>query len=155
DVGFHLGVVGVEVVAAGNLRLEAEDAAMLLLGDGEWVGGRTTLSAQQGDVLDFLLEVGDETRLQHDGCAVVEADEGGGEILDREVLVVPLAHEADDIRAGSELLIGDAAGGDRLRMAHEPERQVEHVDADVYQRATALLALVNEDAPAGDAPDAQ
>ena len=87
--------------------------------------------------------------------AVFKANLRDREILDGEILVIPLAHQAHHVVALAEFLISLAATPTRLGKAQNVHRRIEHVNADVDERAAAVLLLRDEQAPARNAATAQ
>ena len=114
------------------------------------------LRAAQFDETMLLLHVGGPAEFNLQDGAVVEADHAHGEILHVEraagLLVAEIA--VDGIR---NIVVGEfaervAGDGDRRRIAHQPDGQVDHVDAPIDQWAAAGLRLRREpSALSGDA----
>ena len=93
--------------------------------------------AHQLDVRSLRGNVGGPARLRDERGAVFEPDEGGGEVF----------HVEDALHRVAQPGVGGAHHGLRARVAHQPAREIDHVDAEVDQGAAAGLGLAREPRP--------
>lgn len=77
---------------------------------------------------------------EHNGRAVVELDERGGEVFHVHIGTGTLADEV------VELMLHRAANARRSRFTREPQRQVKHVDTEVGKRTTTRPVPLREPA---------
>ncbi len=95
-----------------------------------------------------LVGISGPAHLQHQRGAGLQPQEGGQEILHVErgdaslELEAPAGEEAPS--TGPQRGVGGGADGDHPGVAHQPQRQVEHVHPQVDQTAAARPGLVGE-----------
>ncbi len=78
-----------------------------------------------------LFDVREPGDVKHDCRAVIELDERGGEVFNVHIGTGTVPHEV------VELVVHRATDAHRPRIAHQPQRQVQHVNAKVDQRTAA------------------
>jgi len=103
------------------------------------------VAEQAGGHLLALLDVRSPGGVELKRRAVLELDHRAGEVFDRVVESALGGHFA------GQRAVGAAHHPRRFRVAHQPERQVEPVDAEVDQRTAARLRLVEEPTAHGTA----
>jgi hypothetical protein len=117
--------------------------------------GRPAVGPVEGDVAEVLGDPLGPAGLQQHRRPALQAQEGGGEVLDlegRAVLDLGDAEAGAAAAAGAELRVGRGGGRGDLGLAEQVEGHVEHVDADVHHRAAAgALGLGEPGAHPGDA----
>src|SRR5438105_7832814 len=99
------------------------------LSDNHPVGpGKSSLRAEALDPPQLALGLKAEPAgLERQGRTVGKAHEARGEILDVDLLVVPVAPAAGDVRALGQFCVDKSRDRDGFGIAHEPASQVEYV----------------------------
>ena len=154
----HVAVMSVDPRIC--VRMEVEQIAVLVFAehvDRAVVMPRAArLRAAELDEARLALDVGRPRELDLQARAVVESDKAHREVFDVERAAVLLRAECgvNGVRCRAvvrELVEGAAGDRDRRRVAHQPHRKVDHVHAEVDQRAAAGLRLRGKPAAlAGD-----
>ena len=88
---------------------------------------------------------------QNERGAVLEIYRRHGKIFHVELLNIPVAPAIKDAVAIAKFAVRGAKYRRGLRMTHQPQRQVDHVYAEVHQRSTAAVLAPVKNPPRGNA----